>query len=304
VHYWRYGLYATQFIRGAVGEFLPDTVLYHRLLPRANRDPVLLDDKLVTKRLLASAGLPQAQLLLSGDATCAVDATGQPVALGDPAVLEQVFGDGQRVVVKPARYSSGGDGVTIATWRHDVLRNDGGQVIDLRCYGQRWGPWLVETHVQQHPALAELAGGTLNTLRVITLPDASGRRRVAFCVLKLGRGDGAVDNAHSGGLYLKVQPDTGALADTAYDESLTSHRRHPDTGVAFAGRQVPAMRQVVAMAERAAMLLPQLSMIGWDIAVTHDGPCVIEGNSSPGLTNIQRTHGGAATQLRRALSTP
>src|SRR5205823_8874275 len=66
-HYLRYGLYDRSFELRNIMDYLPETVLYYRLLPRRNHDTVLLDDKLVCKRILAAANIPQAQLLLSGD---------------------------------------------------------------------------------------------------------------------------------------------------------------------------------------------------------------------------------------------
>ena len=66
-HYLRYGLYRTGYSLGAVFSYLPETVFYYRLLSKLNRDILLLDDKLVCKRILGDAGLPQARLLLSLD---------------------------------------------------------------------------------------------------------------------------------------------------------------------------------------------------------------------------------------------
>ena len=74
----------------------------------------------------------------------------------------------------------------------------------------------------------------------------------------------------------------------------------------FGGYRVGMITEVVALAKRCAALFPQTMLVGWDIAISENGPLVIEGNSSPGLTNVQRTHGGVAHTLglllRKSLS--
>lgn len=299
-HYLRYGLYERGHGFRDLFTYLPETVFYYRLLAQANTDTVLLDDKLVSKRVLGDAGVPQARLLLSGDDRYCIDAMGTPVPVG---ALEGVLKDGQQLVVKPSRYSSGGDGVLVLRYRHGALRDDDQRAVSLNEYGTVWGSWLAEEFVQQHESLAVLNHHSLNTFRVITTWHPTRGAQVEYCILKLGASAGLVDNAHDGGLYIRVDKETGALSDVAFDESFTRHRHHPLTGMVFASHRIGVIRDVVALAERAAGLFPQTTLIGWDIAVGEDGPLIIEGNSSPGLTNVQRTHGGVAHTLGRYLST-
>jgi hypothetical protein len=101
-----------------------------------------------------------------------------------------------------------------------------------------WGAWLLEEFVQQHENLAALNEGSLNSLRVITTWHRRQSPRIDYCILKVGAGGRLVDNAHGAGLYLRVDTETGKLADVAFDESLTRHYRHPVTGVTFAIEEV------------------------------------------------------------------
>ncbi|QNT94615.1 hypothetical protein HEP81_04338 [Streptomyces griseofuscus] len=144
-HYFRYGAYGRGMSAEAVRAFLPETVLFHRLLPHVNRDTVALDDKTSCKRILASAGIPQPELIASGDRRIGTTADGEAVSLTD--VLNLARGSG-RVVVKPARYSSGGSGV--------VIVRPGEDGFDLSTYAHQWGTWLVERHVPQHRDLVML----------------------------------------------------------------------------------------------------------------------------------------------------
>lgn len=298
-HYLRYGLYERGFNRKQLLLYLPETVFYYRLLARLNHDTVLLDDKIVCKRILGDASVPQAELLLSGDGEHCIDANGIPL---NSNALDDVVTDGQMAVIKPARYSSGGDGVMVLTYGGGAFRDQAGQGVPLRQYAKTWGPWLMEQFVHQHPDLADLHAQSLNTLRVITTWHPDDGASVEYCILKLGASKGLVDNAHDGGLYVRVDKETGELSEVAFDESFMRHHKHPVSGVPFTGYKIEAIREVVALAERAAVLFPQTTLIGWDIAIGEDGPLIIEGNSSPGLTNVQRTHGGVADTLGRFLT--
>ena len=296
-HYLRYGLYRNSYSLGAVFSYLPETVFYYRLLSKLNHDILLLDDKLVCKRILGAAGVPQARLLLSGEGERCYDSIGVPIALTSAGSLDHLLKEGQRVVMKPARYSSGGDGVMVLTYGDGTFRSRGGQAISLSAYGATWGTWLMEEFVRQHEDLAVLNASSLNTLRVITTWRPQPGAQVHYCILKLGANAGLTDNAHGGGLYVGVDMDTGELADTAYDESFAGHAFHPWSGVVFEGYRIGMITEVVVLAKRCAALFPQTVLVGWDIAISEDGPLVIEGNSSPGLTNVQRTHGGVAHTL-------
>ncbi|MFF4583094.1 sugar-transfer associated ATP-grasp domain-containing protein [Streptomyces sp. NPDC001373] len=287
-HYFRYGGYQREVSAERACSYLPESALFHRLLPRVNRDTIELDDKTSCKKILASAGIPQPALIASGDHRAGVTSDGEAVSL--PDVLDRLSGFG-RVVVKPSRYSSGGSGV--------VIVRPGEDGFDLPAYAQQWGTWLVEQHVPQHPDLDVLNPYVLNTFRVITLL-REGAAEVLYVMLKLGGTESTTDNSASGGMQIRVHPD-GRLDRQGYDRYLNAHTRHGGSSVPFADHRISRMTEVRELAERCARLFPQVPFIGWDIALTPGGPVVIEGNSSPSLAHIQRTHGGVALELVPAL---
>lgn len=287
-HYFRYAAYRRSLSAGRACSYLPETALFHRLLPRVNRDTIDLDDKTSCKKILASAGIPQPALIASGDHRAGVSSAAEAVPLPDVLAHGSGFG---RVVVKPSRYSSGGSGV--------VIVRPGEDGFDLAAYAQRWGFWLVEEHVRQHPDLDVLNPYALNTFRVITLL-RQGAAEVLYVMLKLGGIESRTDNSAAGGIQIRVHPD-GELDRCGYDRYLNAHTRHQVSTVPFAGHRISRMGEVRDLAARCARLFPQVPFIGWDIALTPGGPVVIEGNSSPSLAHIQRTHGGVAKELVPAL---
>ena len=62
---------------------------------------------------------------------------------------------------------------------------------------------------------------------------------------------------------------------------------HPVSGLATKGFQIPHWDKVLAVTEEAARRLEGVGMVGWDVAVTQDGVCLIEGNSEASYQIIQ-----------------
>ena len=53
------------------------------------------------------------------------------------------------------------------------------------------------------------------------------------------------------------------------------------------GYQLPMVPAAITLAKQAAMVLPQMRHIGWDVAITPEGPAIIEGNEYPGTDLCQ-----------------
>ncbi|HTN98325.1 MAG TPA: sugar-transfer associated ATP-grasp domain-containing protein, partial [Nordella sp.] len=65
---------------------------------------------------------------------------------------------------------------------------------------------------------------------------------------------------------------------------------HPDTGAAIEGRVLHFWPETIALACRAHAAFAPRVFIGWDIAITSNGPVLIEGNGAPGIDLIQRAY--------------
>ena len=77
--------------------------------------------------------------------------------------------------------------------------------------------------------------------------------------------------------------------------------RHPDTGVVFSEFTVPHYQEAVEMAFRAHRLFYRVRSIGWDIAITEEGPVFIEGNDNWELQTFQAFDGGLREKCRTLL---
>ena len=55
--------------------------------------------------------------------------------------------------------------------------------------------------------------------------------------------------------------------------------RHPDTGAPIAGHRLPCWAETMALATAALDAAHDRPSIGWDVAITDDGPVLVEGNT-------------------------
>jgi glutathione synthase/RimK-type ligase-like ATP-grasp enzyme len=153
-------------------------------------------------------------------------------------------------------------------------------------------PLLVQERVKPHHSLAVLTSGALPTVRVTTCLGESGDPEVVSGVFRMAIGNNqTVDNLHAGGLAAGVGINDGRLSSASnlgMDARLGWLDRHPDTGAAISGRRLPLWKETKALALQAHRAFADRVLVGWDIAITDDGPIVVEGNSSPDLDIIQR----------------
>lgn len=154
--------------------------------------------------------------------------------------------------------------------------------------------YVVRPNVANHPAIADLSTGALNTVRVVTCRNETGAFEATNALLRMARGRGTVvDNMHAGGIGAKVDIATGTLGratDMGMSRASGWWARHPDTGAPIAGRTLPFWAEVLDLVGRAHAAFPDQPAIGWDVALTAEGPCLVEGNKSPDLDIVQRTH--------------
>lgn len=162
--------------------------------------------------------------------------------------------------------------------------------------------WLVQKYINQHPFMLEINPYTVNTFRVITFVDAAGECKIHFAVLRLGRKGSAADNWDKGGISVAVDLETGTLGKgvfkPVYGGNWVTH--HPDTGVQLVGRMVPGWADILDVCKRAGQALSGIRSVGWDIAMTPDGPVIIEGNATWSLPLAQVHSRGYLTDDVRA----
>ena len=137
----------------------------------------------------------------------------------------------------------------------------------------------IEDVVKNHPDIDKLYPFSVNTMRMITFLDSKGKGHCVFSVFKMGINGRVVDNF---GLHGPVDIETGEFLYPAHSGDTTAgvhYTEHPYSHIPLLGYKVPYIRQAVEMVEKAATVIPQVRYVGWDVAITPQGPVIIEGNN-------------------------
>lgn len=126
-------------------------------------------------------------------------------------------------------------------------------------------------------------GAAVPTVRLLVLLDTDGAH-IESAVLKLPATNAIADNFwRAGNLLGAIDAETGALTRivSGTGTEMQIHDRHPQTGFEDLGTEavtVPAWDAVCGLATRGAGALPGLRTQSWDIALTDQGPVVLEVN--------------------------
>lgn len=149
------------------------------------------------------------------------------------------------------------------------------------------GTYIVQEKIIQHSFMNQINSNSINTLRIVTYRVGSSIDILAS-VLRVGTSKtGSVDNWAVGGLCVPIS--NGKLNEFGFYKIQWAKKvkTHPDTGFIFRDAEIPYFSEAVEMAIRAHKMIDNVSSIGWDIAITENGPVFIEGNDNWEISLMQ-----------------
>jgi hypothetical protein len=278
------GVLDPKFPRERLADFVGRGEFLRTLRPFNAGAKELVDDKAIFAAHAESHGLPVARTLALVTPPFAVDGGGFPLRAGLEwlrwyEALPSAF------VAKPV-HGMGGRGVDFYERRGDeVLLGDRRfGPDDLRrwlCVDATYGRAIVQERVKNHAALAELSGtDALQCTRIVTVVARSNAIELLFAFQKLIVGEHQIDNLvgnWSGNIVASIDIGTGLIRSAFADGAPCL--AHPDTGKTLAGFRLPHWQEACDLVETAARRFRPLRAVGWDVALTQDGPVLIEGNS-------------------------
>lgn len=168
------------------------------------------------------------------------------------------------------------------------LRVSGGTVylndkpVDAETLRQKiTGKYVIQQRIYQHPELNRMYPHAINTIRLITLRKGDDIL-LASGTFRMGAGGNRFDNWAGGGIGVGLNVKTGQLDEEGTYRLGFGGRvaAHPETGVVFRTYKIPFYREAAELVVQMHSFFYGVHSIGWDVAVTQDGPVVIEGNNS------------------------
>lgn len=193
--------------------------------------------------------------------------------------LTELAGDCGRLVVKPGCKGQG-KGVRVLPCGTKAERAAALEYIHSIKNG------IVEEYICQHEDIARLNPNAVSIIRFYSLSSPRGSYLFAPVLTVANKSD--ISNGCRDALTAMIDIKSGKVITNAVDQNkLIELETHPVTGVAFKGLQIPYWEQSIAMMRRAQELAGKISNIGWDLAISQDGPLIIEANTIPGFNTAQ-----------------
>lgn len=192
------------------------------------------------------------------------------------AFYDAVKGD-EKVIYKPTETAQGTGIVIIGLKGKEALRETICP-LDKNAVLEQW--------IHQDERVSAIYAGAVNCLRVITLLN-DGKFYVLASNFTFGNAGHLIANASLNNLVCLPDLKTGVIQTDAQDIYGKLYEVHPVSKLKFKGFQIPYWDAVLSMCEDAARRIPQVGYIGWDIAISPEGPVIIEGNTTPGYKFFQ-----------------
>ena len=153
--------------------------------------------------------------------------------------------------------------------------------------------YLFQERLVPHPELARACGPAIGAVRMLTGMTADGPRLLATAWKVIGGGNVADNFWRHGNMLAEIDDADGTVRRVAsgLGHDSRTHEEHPDTGVRLVGMALPDWDAAVALCLQAATALAGLRLIGWDMALTANGPVIVEANTLPAFNLHQIASG-------------
>lgn len=146
--------------------------------------------------------------------------------------------------------------------------------------------YILEEVITQHEMLNKLNPNSVNTVRIAVFRKNE-NVYIIGAVLKTAI-DSVSDNLATGGTAMSVDIETGITFTKGSSYfSNEEYMFHPVTGTLLVGFQIPFWSEVIEMVTELTKKIHDLRWVSWDVAITPNGPCIVEGNHNGDQCIIQ-----------------
>jgi hypothetical protein len=154
---------------------------------------------------------------------------------------------------------------------------------------------LIQPWLRNHPDISDLAKDSLLAFRVVTCLNEQDEPEVVLAMLRLlcmlepdWKSDAWLADLEFGSAIDLESGVMGLLLGDGFDNVPHRFARHPYTDSAIVGRKLEQWPAICELAVNAHTMLKHRVAIGWDIALTPEGPVLLEGNKSFDVMFLQR----------------
>ena len=176
---------------------------------------------------------------------------------------------------------------TKGEYTKEMLLSDAGKLYDKKTdalynFLKQNELYLLEEPINQHDEMLRLNNSSVNTIRLVTVMNDKDEVSFMASFIRIGNGVNVVDNFNSGGMTSRVDIETGKIIEDAINKEGKIFAEHQLTKTKIEGFQIPCFEEAKNMVIDACKMSKNVRYIGWDVAITNNGPILVEGNQFPG----------------------
>lgn len=296
LHYYRYDLYRKdkKLYQRDLINYIPEFFFYRLFLPfyDSGQYTLFLKEKTITEQFFRSLDIKQPHTIckLINNRFFTNELKEKAFTNIQEELIEREY---QKIFVKPAN-GYGGFGIYVfnrknkghyETKNREVFNENFLKVVGVT------NQYIIQSGLEQDQDISKIYSHSINTFRIAT-EHLNGNVRILCATLRIGWGGMQVDNGTQGGILIKVDIENGHLSDHATTEEGGCFKEHPDTNFVFKETQISQWDKVKEFVVESAKKLHQFTYLGWDVALTPNGPVAIEANLNFGLDHFQVALGG------------
>ena len=138
---------------------------------------------------------------------------------------------------------------------------------------------IVEECIKQHESLSEFYPDCVHCCRIVAILEND---MCFFPQTSIKFGVNAVsDNLATGSICANIDLETGTVCTDGATKRGEIFTKHPFSQKEFKGFKVPYWKESLDLCNEVIRKVPNINLIGFDIAITSNGPVVVEGNDTP-----------------------
>jgi hypothetical protein len=255
-------------------------------------------DKLLFQTVMTGAGLPVPPLLAVARAGFRAPGGTRIFRSADEVAVFLREPEGYPLFAKPisGKYSLSvisADGCDTASDEVLLLGGERRGVDSLAAELAAGAGYLIQRRLEPDSGLAAMFGPRLWSVRTLVLVGPSGPV-IHRAVAKIATGNNPADNFwRRGNMLGAIDLDTGRIRRVVRGTGaeMTIDEAHPDTTQPIIGTTIPKWDAHKRLAMSAAAVLPGIRTQSWDVAITAQGPILLEVNYGGDLNLAQLAHG-------------
>jgi hypothetical protein len=163
--------------------------------------------------------------------------------------------------------------------------------------------WVVQKKVNSHAAIKKVNDSALNTTRIVTISNGQYHEYLTG-FQAFATNDVKIDSWSMGSVYVGIDLNKKCLKEFGFcnlsDKDRSIITEHPNSKVVFKDYPIPFLQEAVNLCLRAHQLFYFNFIIGWDVAITDNGPVIVEINEKPGMNVVQCVDGGLREKINRS----